>query len=155
MYVPGIKLSFLYLEQMASWLCFSYRVYAASYTLHISSNLLFHAWAQIGNAAYHTDMLYEELRRSIPHLSNLLQMAEEDKTKANAAGALSNLVRNSEKLCEDIVSKGAIQVRAHCNLIYSHSYLLPSQFHPLSFPIFFSYYIIHPIFHFYSLLRWR
>ncbi|KAI4352373.1 hypothetical protein L6164_006633 [Bauhinia variegata] len=63
----------------------------------------------IGNAAYHNDMLYDELRRSIPQLSNLLQMAEEDKTKANAAGALSNLVRNSDKLCDDIVSKGAIQ----------------------------------------------
>ncbi|KAF7825088.1 serine/threonine-protein kinase TIO isoform X1 [Senna tora] len=63
----------------------------------------------IGNAAYHNDMLYEELRRSIPQLASLLLMAEEDKTKANAAGALSNLVRNSDKLCEDIVSKGAIQ----------------------------------------------
>lgn len=65
---------------------------------------------QIGNAAYHNDTLYEELRRSIPQLANLLLSAEEDKTKANAAGALSNLVRNSNKLCEDIVSKGAMQV---------------------------------------------
>ncbi|XP_050291316.1 serine/threonine-protein kinase TIO isoform X3 [Quercus robur] len=63
----------------------------------------------IGNAAYHNDTLYEELRRSIPQLANLLLSAEEDKTKANAAGALSNLVRNSNKLCEDIVSKGAMQ----------------------------------------------
>ncbi|KAL7230228.1 hypothetical protein ACSBR2_008690 [Camellia fascicularis] len=63
----------------------------------------------IGNAAYHNDLLYEELRRSIPQLANLLLSAEEDKTKANAAGALSNLVRNSNKLCEDIVSKGAMQ----------------------------------------------
>ncbi|XP_040869464.1 serine/threonine-protein kinase TIO [Glycine max] len=63
----------------------------------------------IGNAAYHNDLLYEELRKSIPQLANLLQMAEEDKTKANAAGALSNLVRNSDKLCEDIVSNGAVQ----------------------------------------------
>ncbi|KAJ0015145.1 hypothetical protein Pint_21765 [Pistacia integerrima] len=42
-------------------------------------------------------------------LANILLSAEEDKTKANAAGALSNLVRNSNKLCEDIVSKGAMQ----------------------------------------------
>ncbi|KAM5557891.1 serine/threonine-protein kinase TIO [Rosa sericea] len=63
----------------------------------------------IGNAAYHNDMLYEELRRSIPQLANLLLSSEEDKTKANAAGALSNLIRNSNKLCEDIVSKGAMQ----------------------------------------------
>lgn len=78
--------------------------------LHISSNLLFHTWTQIGNAAHYNDMLYEELRRSIPQLANILQMAEDDMTKANAAGALSNLVRNSDKLCEDMVSKGAIQV---------------------------------------------
>ncbi|KAJ0234554.1 Serine/threonine-protein kinase TIO [Hirschfeldia incana] len=63
----------------------------------------------IGNAAYHSDKLYEELRRSITQLANVLTSAEEDKTKANAAGALSNLVRNSNKLCEDIVSKGALQ----------------------------------------------
>lgn len=55
-------------------------------------------------------MLYDELRRSIPQLANLLLSADEDKTKANAAGALSNLVRNSNKLCEDIVSTGAMKV---------------------------------------------
>lgn len=68
---------------------------------------------QIGNAAYHNDTLYEELKRSIPQLANLLLSAEEDKTKANAAGALSNLVRNSNRLCEDIISKGAMQVCGH------------------------------------------
>ncbi|KAK9272765.1 hypothetical protein L1049_003142 [Liquidambar formosana] len=75
----------------------------------------------IGNAAYYNDMLYEELRRSIPQLANLLHSAEEDKTKANAAGALSNLVRNSNKLCEDIVSKGAmkalLKLVADCSVI--------------------------------------
>ncbi|KAF9614670.1 hypothetical protein IFM89_019798 [Coptis chinensis] len=63
----------------------------------------------IGNAAYHNDLLYEELRRSIPLLTNLLLSAEEDKTKANAAGALSNLIRNSTRLVEDIISKGSMQ----------------------------------------------
>ncbi|KAL3641597.1 hypothetical protein CASFOL_012412 [Castilleja foliolosa] len=63
----------------------------------------------VGNAAYHNDSLYDELRRAIPQLTSLLISDEEDKTKANAAGALSNLVRNSDRLCEDIVSKGAIQ----------------------------------------------
>ena len=67
-------------------------------------------YAQVGNAAYHNDSLYDELRRAIPQLTNLLLAGEEDKTKANAAGALSNLVRNSNRLCEDIVSKGAVQV---------------------------------------------
>lgn len=56
-------------------------------------------------------MFYEELRKCIPQLASLLMSAEEDdKTKANASGALSNLVRNSNKLCQDIVSKGAMQV---------------------------------------------
>ncbi|KAK3042781.1 hypothetical protein RJ639_001054 [Escallonia herrerae] len=75
----------------------------------------------IGNAAYHNDLLYEELRRSIPQLADLLLSSEEDKTKSNAAGALSNLVRNSNKLCEDIVSKGAMQALlklvADCSLV--------------------------------------
>ena len=74
---------------------------------------------QIGNAAYHNDMLYDELRRSIPQLANLLLSAEEDKTKANAAGALSNLVRNSSKLCDDIVSKGAMQVWRYAELSFT------------------------------------
>uniref|UniRef100_A0A7N0T315 non-specific serine/threonine protein kinase n=1 Tax=Kalanchoe fedtschenkoi TaxID=63787 RepID=A0A7N0T315_KALFE len=63
----------------------------------------------IGNAAYHNDTLYDELRRSIPELANLLLSPEEDKVKANAAGALSNLIRNSNKLCEELVSKGAVK----------------------------------------------
>lgn len=67
-------------------------------------------------------MLYEDLRRSIPQLANLLLSSEEDKTKANAAGALSNLVRNSNKLCEDIVSKGAMQVRLYVAFINLYTY---------------------------------
>jgi hypothetical protein len=68
-------------------------------------------------------MLYEELRRSIPQLTKLLLAPEEDKTKGNAAGALSNLVRNSDILCEDIVSQGAIQVWH--SLLMTH--ILPFQ----------------------------
>ncbi|KAG8390730.1 hypothetical protein BUALT_Bualt01G0113800 [Buddleja alternifolia] len=75
----------------------------------------------VGNAAYHNDSLYDELKRAIPQLTNLLLSNEEDKTKANAAGALSNLVRNSNRLCEDIVSKGAMQallkVVADCSTV--------------------------------------
>ncbi|KAK9051496.1 hypothetical protein SSX86_028123 [Deinandra increscens subsp. villosa] len=65
---------------------------------------------QIGNAAYHNDFYYEELRRCIPKLVNLLLSEEElDKIKINASGALSNLVRHSDKFCHDMVSKGAMQ----------------------------------------------
>lgn len=89
---------------------------------------------QIGNAAYHNDVLYEELRRSIPLLANILISDEEDKTKANAAGALSNLIRNSSKLCEDIVSKGAMQVCGHASLfckgiLFLSSWNLTKVFH--------------------------
>ncbi|KAG0575230.1 hypothetical protein KC19_VG328700 [Ceratodon purpureus] len=69
----------------------------------------------VGNAAYHDDRLYDQLQRCIPHLTRLLLEDEEDKTKANAAGALSNLVRNSSRLCDDIISKGAMQ--ALCQVI--------------------------------------
>ncbi|XP_051116540.1 serine/threonine-protein kinase TIO isoform X2 [Andrographis paniculata] len=79
----------------------------------------------VGNAAYHNDSLYDELRRAIPQLRNLLLSEEEDKTKANAAGALSNLVRNSNRLCEDIVTKGAMQallkVVADCSTVALNS----------------------------------
>ncbi|RLN34052.1 serine/threonine-protein kinase TIO-like isoform X2 [Panicum miliaceum] len=81
----------------------------------------------VGNAAYHNDMLYEELRRSIPQLTTLLLGPEEDKTKGNAAGALSNLVRNSDILCEDIVSQGAIQALLKMVGSYSTVALSPSR----------------------------
>ncbi|KAK9080095.1 hypothetical protein SSX86_001770 [Deinandra increscens subsp. villosa] len=75
----------------------------------------------IGNAAYHNDFFYEELRGCIPHLASLLLSEEEDKTKANASGALSNLVRNSNKLSQDMVFKGAMQALlklvADCSVI--------------------------------------
>ena len=35
---------------------------------------------------------------------------EEDKTRANAAGALGNLVRNSGLLCPELLEAGAPQV---------------------------------------------
>ncbi|XP_071693687.1 serine/threonine-protein kinase TIO [Rutidosis leptorrhynchoides] len=81
----------------------------------------------IGNAAYHNDFFYDELRRCIPQLANLLLSAEEDKTKSNASGALSNLVRNSNKLCDDIVSKGAIQALLKLVSDYSVIALNPSR----------------------------
>ncbi|CAH9099357.1 unnamed protein product [Cuscuta epithymum] len=81
----------------------------------------------IGNAAYHSDLLYDELKRAIPQLSYLLLSAVEDKTKANAAGALSNLVRNSNKLCEDIISKGAIQALLKLVADYSVLALNPTR----------------------------
>lgn len=38
---------------------------------------------------------------------------EEVKTRANAAGALGNLVRNSASLCQPLIEAGAPQVTTH------------------------------------------
>eukprot|EP00741_Cyanophora_paradoxa_P004992 tig00000842_g4839.t1 len=54
----------------------------------------------IGNAGFHNDSLYDALRPCIPALVILLKDSEE-KTRANAAGALGNLVRNSSALTMD------------------------------------------------------
>jgi len=56
----------------------------------------------IGNAAFHSAVLYPYLVDSIPLLVSALHDADE-KTRANAAGALGNLVRNSSELCALLV----------------------------------------------------
>jgi len=55
----------------------------------------------VGNAAFHSSELYDELRASVPYLVQGLR-DQDDKTRANAAGALGNLVRNSNELCEEV-----------------------------------------------------
>ncbi|KAG0484239.1 hypothetical protein HPP92_008318 [Vanilla planifolia] len=81
----------------------------------------------VGNSAYHSDALYVQLRRCIPQLTKLLLSAEEEKTKGNAAGALSNLVRNSNFLCKDIENEGAIQALLKLVGDYSVVALSPSR----------------------------
>lgn len=63
---------------------------------------------QVGNAGFHNDSLYRALWPAIPHLTALLSDPEE-KTRANAAGALGNLVRNSSVLCRDLIEQGAVR----------------------------------------------
>lgn len=75
--------------------------------------------SQVGNAAFHDDLLYEELRRSIPQLTNLLISTEKDDIKVNAAGTLYSLVRHSNKLGDEIMSNGAIQVSSHFDRGYA------------------------------------
>ena len=60
-------------------------------------------------AGFHNSSLYEALRASIGPLVALLG-DEEDKTRANAAGALGNLVRNSGLLCRPLIEARALQV---------------------------------------------
>ena len=61
----------------------------------------------VGNAGFHSDKLYDHLRPCVPLLVDLLQDREE-KTRANAAGALGNFVRNSNTLIPDLVKFGAL-----------------------------------------------
>lgn len=62
----------------------------------------------IGNAGFHSDALYHGLRPAVPLLVELLH-DEEDKTRANAAGALGNLVRNSGYLVPSMIESGAVE----------------------------------------------
>lgn len=61
----------------------------------------------IGNVGFHNDSLYLQLISVINPLSDLLEDKDE-KTRANAAGALGNLVRNGDILCDIIISLGVI-----------------------------------------------
>ncbi|GLC39018.1 hypothetical protein PLESTM_000827500 [Pleodorina starrii] len=62
----------------------------------------------IGNAGFHNHNLYGALEPAISPLVALLR-DEEDKTRANAAGALGNLVRNSSVLCGELIRAGALR----------------------------------------------
>ncbi|GLD96432.1 hypothetical protein PINS_up005115 [Pythium insidiosum] len=55
----------------------------------------------VGNAAFHNHVLYSSLRSAIPPLIRNLRDRDE-KTRSNAAGALGNLVRNSDELCQEM-----------------------------------------------------
>lgn len=56
----------------------------------------------VGNACFHNASLYPLLTPAVAPLLALLQDTE-PKTRANAAGALGNLVRNSGALCRALV----------------------------------------------------
>lgn len=66
----------------------------------------------VGNAAFHSDSLYPALRPAVRLLVDMIRREGDDKTRANAAGALGNLVRNSPSLCPDMASTGAIAALA-------------------------------------------
>jgi fused-like protein len=61
----------------------------------------------VGNAAFHSALLYPHLAPAIGPLVDLLSDSEE-KTRANAAGALGNLVRNSSELCGQMIAAGVL-----------------------------------------------
>lgn len=61
----------------------------------------------VGNAAFHNEELYASLAPALDALVQALDDAEE-KTRANAAGALGNLVRNSSALSGDLARCGGV-----------------------------------------------
>lgn len=61
----------------------------------------------VGNAAFHTDELYASLAPAIPLLQTALQ-DDDEKTRANAAGALGNLCRNSGVLAREMSDEGVV-----------------------------------------------
>lgn len=63
----------------------------------------------MGNAAFHSRELYPALQSCLRSLVTTLSDGDE-KTRANAAGAIGNLVRNSGELSETIASLGIISV---------------------------------------------
>ena len=62
----------------------------------------------IGNAGFHNNFLYRDLTPAVKVLVNLLN-DDEDRTRANASGALGNLVRNSSELVPEMLRFGAIE----------------------------------------------
>ncbi|CAM9656495.1 unnamed protein product, partial [Ectocarpus sp. 12 AP-2014] len=61
----------------------------------------------VGNAAFHSDALYTRLAPAVAPLVAALDDPEE-KTRANAAGALGNLVRNGGALSGDLARRGGV-----------------------------------------------
>ena len=72
--------------------------------------------AGVSAAGFHSAALYGALRGAIAPLVALLRDGE-DKTRANAAGALGNLVRNSPMLCRQLVQAGALEARPLAGLV--------------------------------------
>lgn len=56
----------------------------------------------IGNAAFHSDKLYEYLRPAVPSLISMLNSGDE-KGRLNAAAALNNFVRNGSQLVQTLL----------------------------------------------------
>ncbi|KNC52499.1 ULK protein kinase [Thecamonas trahens ATCC 50062] len=63
----------------------------------------------LGNACFHDASIYSQLGPAIaPLASLLLDEAEAEKTRTNAAGALGNLARNSDLLLPQLFTDGAV-----------------------------------------------
>jgi HEAT repeats len=65
----------------------------------------------LGNAAFHSDLLYPKLAPGIRPIVALLSDGN-PKTRLNAVGALGNMVRSGEQLVPLLLESGAVKVRA-------------------------------------------
>ena len=77
----------------------------------------------LGNAAFHSDSLYDRLASGIQPIVALLADGN-PKTRLNAVGALGNMVRSGEQLVPRLMETDAVRVRllairltAHCAVI--------------------------------------
>ena len=61
----------------------------------------------LGNAAFHSAALYADLAPAVAPLVAALRGDDDEKTRANAAGALGNLARNGGQLARHLVDHGA------------------------------------------------
>jgi fused-like protein len=65
---------------------------------------------------FHSALLYHEMRGAVGPLVALTR-DEEPRTRANAAGALGNLARNSPMLCPALLQAGAVQARPPAHVL--------------------------------------
>lgn len=63
----------------------------------------------MGNAAFHSNELYAQLAVSIQPLCIALRDSDE-KTRANAAGAIGNLIRNGPELSQLMVEHRVVEM---------------------------------------------
>lgn len=66
----------------------------------------------IGNCVYYSDILCVNVVECLPQLVSLLK--ESEKTAANAAGALGNLVRTSEVILSQVLQAGTVEGLLQC-----------------------------------------
>jgi hypothetical protein len=63
----------------------------------------------VGNAAFHSSDLYPLLADCVEPLCSALRDTD-DKTRANVAGAIGNLIRNGAQLCPLMVEQGVVEL---------------------------------------------
>ena len=78
----------------------------------------------VGNAAFHCNALYSSLFCSIPLLALATESESDEKSRANAAGAIGNLVRNGGALAGEMARVGVPLTLLRSVLIESD---LPTQ----------------------------